>query len=547
MTGTHVVLAGSERPRKHAADRLGDVDPSERIEVTLTLRGPALPEMEPGHSMSREELQESFGASQDDIERVEGELRKYGLRIDDVAPLARTVRVSGTAAQIQEAFHARLGIYRHENEGEFRGREGSIEIPAALEGVVTGVFGLDQRRVARRRPGTPKQGAAPHAAASRPLAPADLEKRYEFPQGDGSGQVVAIAEFGGAFFPDDLATFCRQIGRPVPNVQQVGVGVAPLSEQEVMQLPAAQRQQVLDMSGEVNMDVQIIAGLCPAANIVLYFSTFDEKGWVDLIAKIIDGQPESPVAVSVSWGLAEDAPDWSPAARTAINERLQAASALGITFCVSSGDDGSGDQVNDGAAHIDFPASSPYALAVGGTMLNGADEVVWWQPPGDRADGGGSSGGGVSTVFARPAWQTVKVKSLNAGSLDGRVIPDVAALAGPPFYQLVLQGQPAPNGGTSAAAPLWAALIARSSQGQGPGAPAFLAPLLYQAAAGNGRAVGEDVCRDIVAGDNRSPQPGPGYRAGPGFDAVTGWGVPAGSPLRVFETTEARAKAARTA
>ena len=544
MTGTHVVLAGSGRPRKQGANRLRDVDPSERVEVTVTLRGPALPDMAPGQSISREELERSFGASQADIDSVETELRKYGLTIDDVSPLSRTMRVSGTASQIESAFHAGLGIYSDSTGGEFRGREGNIEIPKDLEGVITGVFGLDQRQVAHREPGVPKDDAAPDAAPPKPLEPADLEQRYRFPTGDASGQIVAIAEFGGAFFPDDLATFCQQIGRPEPTVHQVGVDVTVMTEQQVMQLPPAQRQQVLDLSGEVNMDVQIIAGLCPAATIVVYFATFDEKGWVDLISEIINGEPESPMAVSVSWGMAEDSQDWTPGARDAINQRLAAVSALGISFCVSSGDDGSGDQINDGAAHVNFPASSPYVVAVGGTMLQGGDEVTWWQDPGDRADGGGSTGGGVSTVFKRPAWQAVKVASINPGSIDGRVIPDVAALAGPPFYWLILQGQAAPNGGTSAAAPLWAALIARSAAAENVHTPSFLAPSLYQPS-GNGQTVGARVCRDIIKGDNRSPSPGKGYEAKQGFDAVTGWGVPAGSPLQAGPAAVTAGSAAR--
>src|SRR5262249_39979311 len=73
---------------------------------------------------------------------------------------------------------------------------------------------------------------------------------------------------------------------------------------------------------------------------------------------------------------------------------------------------------------------------------------------------GGATGGGVSALFDRPAWQTVEVASLNPSSIDGRVVPDVAALAGPPLYQLTLLGRSAPNGGTSASAPLWASLIA---------------------------------------------------------------------------------------
>ena len=130
--------------------------------------------------------------------------------------------------------------------------------------------------------------------------------------------------------------------------------------------------------------------------------------------------------------------------------------------CASrAGDDGSADEETDGRAHIDFPASSPHALAVGGTMLSGATDVVWWESPGERTgSGGGATGGGVSVVFPRPSWQDVQITSINAGSIDGRVIPDIAALAGPPLYDLIFAGQDQPNGGTSASTPLWAALIA---------------------------------------------------------------------------------------
>jgi kumamolisin len=125
----------------------------------------------------------------------------------------------------------------------------------------------------------------------------------------------------------------------------------------------------------------------------------------------------------------------------------------------------------------------------------------------------------------------VQVESLNPGSIDGRVIPDIAALAGPPFYELVLLRHSAPNGGTSASAPLWASLIARVAAAQDPPAsPVFMAPLLYQQVDGN-ESLGSRVCVDITSGDNTSPSPGEGYTAGPGFDAVSGWGVPNGSAL----------------
>jgi kumamolisin len=167
-------------------------------------------------------------------------------------------------------------------------------------------------------------------------------------------------------------------------------------------------------------------------------------------------------------------------------------------------------------------------------MLNQTSEVVWWETPGRRTTkGGGATGGGVSVIFPRPNWQNVKVTSLNSGSIDGRVMPDVAALAGPPFYQLILAGNAAPNGGTSASAPLWASLIARINAGL-PSAKRqrFLTPLLYQHGS-SGKLVGQAGFRDITSGQNAShPQPGTGYAAGAGFDAVSGWGVPNGTALQ---------------
>jgi kumamolisin len=126
----------------------------------------------------------------------------------------------------------------------------------------------------------------------------------------------------------------------------------------------------------------------------------------------------------------------------------------------------------------------------------------------------------------------VRVKSINSGSIDGRVSPDIAALSGPPYYDLIFVGKDAPNGGTSASAPLWAALIARISANL-PAAKQqrFLTPLLYQNGS-NGQPIGKSASRDITSGNNSStPDPGKGYKAAKGFDAVTGWGVPDGVKL----------------
>ncbi len=392
--------------------------------------------------------------------------------------------------------------------------------------MITGVFGFDQRRVARRRSTTTN-------AHAQPLSPAQLASHYNFPPGDGAGQTVAIAEFGGGYFAEDLQAFCAKQGTAVPQVTPVGVNGTPvLTLAQIQQLPQQQRQEQLEDSVEVNMDVQIVAGLAPGADQIVYFSSFDEKGWVDLINEVIAGKPATAVTLSVSWGLAEDDPDWSKAALQAIDQRLQAAAAIGITVCAAAGDDGSADQETDGRAHVDFPASSPHVLAVGGTMLSGDVDVVWWESPGERtSSGGGATGGGVSVEFPRPSWQDVQIASLNPGSIDGRVIPDIAALAGPPFYDVIFMGKDSPNGGTSASTPTWASLIALMASAAGqPWKPQFLAPLLYADGPG-GKPVGELGCTDVTSGNNTSSTLGKGYAAGPGFDAVSGWGVPNGVGL----------------
>jgi kumamolisin len=268
---------------------------------------------------------------------------------------------------------------------------------------------------------------------------------------------------------------------------------------------------------------------------VVFFSTFDEGGWVDAVDTAVHDTQFPLTVLSCSWGYAEDAAGgWTAGAITSINETLQSAALLGVTICVAAGDDGSSDGVTDGHAHVDFPAASPYVLAVGGTTLKKSSsgaitETAWKDGDGLRADNGGSTGGGVSTQFARPSWQTVDIQSINPGSIEGRVVPDVAADASANTgYWTVVDGQGGVAGGTSAAAPLWASLVARLNASLGTPV-GYLSPLLYGTGA-NGQALGLSACRDITVGNNDTASIG-GYSAGPGYDAVSGWGAPIGSAL----------------
>jgi kumamolisin len=539
-------LPGSRRPIPHGARRIRDLDPHRHIQATVILKAPELPSADklPDKALTPADFVKQYGASPADIEKVSHVLQSFGLRIENVANSRRSLRVSGTIAAMEAAFRPSLAIYHSAAQGEFRAREGAICIPTELEGLVTGVLGLDQRRTAYRS--MARRAATSHRPKSASaLTPSDLEQHYDFPPGDSADQRIAIVEFGSplqgggmlppAYFPDDVSAFCKEQKRPLPSVKTEPVGLAPLTSEQYEALNPEEQRDVLDLTSEVMMDIEIIAALCPKAQISVYYAGWGQDGWVNLLDRVMK---DRPVVLSISYGLAEDSSDWSKSAIDAINDALQAVAMIGCTVCVSSGDDGSGCNATDTRAHVEFPSCSPFVLAVGGTMISnrsGAEEeVVWWQSPGRRAGDGhsGATGGGVSIHFARPSWQTVQVASLNHGSFDGRVVPDVAALAGPPFYELTMLGQSAPNGGTSAAAPLWASLIARIDAQLPAGKRQRFLPRLLYASTATGHLVGAAACRDITTGNNAShPQPGKGYQATQGFDAVTGWGVPAGKAL----------------
>ena len=535
---SHVVLKGSRRVKDRHAIRIGNVDPTQKIDLTIVLTGPKLPEADEfvGQTLTRAKLTEKFGADQADVDKVAKSLKKFGLTVTDVALETRSMRVSGTARQIEAAFRPKMAMMHSARDGDYRGRRGTIQIPAEIKDIITGVFGLDQRRVAHHK--SLAAVSANQVAKQLPLGPAALERLYNFPPGDGAGQSIAIAAIARGYFADDVEVHCHKFKRPMPKVNTVTVGKAQFHSLEAAldRLQAMERGQVLGSCYEVMMDVEIIAGLCPKANLSVYFFHNDQRGWIDFLNEVLRAKPV-PVALSISLAGAEEHLGWSKQAIIAIDERLNMARLLGITTCVASGDDGSGAEMDDDKVHVEYPSSSVNVLSVGGTMLekvgSGVEEVVWWESPGCRTGSqGGATGGGVSTLFQRPAWQNVKVKSLNPRSIEGRVLPDVAALAGNPRYHLTYLGSDSPNGGTSAATPLWAALIARINA-KLPKAKRqrFLTPLLYQKTRG-GKPVGKVAMRSISRGHNISkPHPGKGYKAGPGFDAVTGWGVPDGKKL----------------
>ncbi|HEX4059062.1 MAG TPA: S53 family peptidase [Galbitalea sp.] len=271
--------------------------------------------------------------------------------------------------------------------------------------------------------------------------------------------------------------------------------------------------------GEVLLDIEVAGALAPAARFLVYFAPNTDDGFVDAVATAAHATP-APTTMSISWGQSED--QWSDQARTALDDALLDAVALGVTVTAAAGDNGSSDGATDSSNHADFPASSPHALACGGTSLHSTGDTITSETVWNDGATGGATGGGVSDVFELPDWQEgVGVPTENGSG--GRGVPDVAGNADPETgYEVLVDGSRAVYGGTSAVAPLWAALIARLAQANG--APfGLMQPTLYTVKSG---------FRDITSGSNGA------FAARAGWDACTGLGSPNGTVLLAALTTK---------
>jgi kumamolisin len=529
---TYVVLKGSRRSHRPGAQVLGRSEPHDWCEITVKVRRHApLPEPKPGGAvLTREEAVKKHGASPDDIEAVVKSLTGYGLTVLEKHPATRSVKLAGPVERMEAVFKTHLFRVKH-GDRLYRGRIGELSVPEELHGIVEGVFGLDTRPMIRRRhPRTQLQSAPSNQLPppdQRPwYLPQELATAYNFPGNGASGKTVGIIELGGQYLAADLQQFAELTGlESVPTVNVVNVEKLAPSDQNDP-----------DAIGEVMLDVEVVAGVCPGATIALYFSNFTEKGWVDVIDAALNDTTNDPCVLSISYGLAEGADIWTQQAMDTVNDAMKEAAARGIPVCVAAGDDGSDDQVGDGFAHVNFPATSPYVLSVGGTALtkaaNGASEIVWFDGDGLRKDGGGSTGGGVSANFTPPpAWQTsLNIPSVNPNATPGRIVPDVAAnAAGSTGYFMVAQREGQVSGGTSAATPLWAGLLASLINANVP--VGYITPIFYQNS--GGKTIGASTCNDITQGNNDTAAAG-GYSALVGYDAVTGWGSPKGDALETI-------------
>jgi kumamolisin len=534
-----VPLKGSERVVVPGAKRIGAANPDEVIRVTVLLRSRAQAEdaktgttkatasekaavetllkqrPEARQHLTREEFSKRRGALEEDVRNVERFAHAYGLSIVESNLAKGSVKLAGSVAHFSKAFDVVLQNYELPT-GTYRGRTGPVHIPTELQGVVTAVLGLDNRPQATphfRVHHAPRTSHVTTQKADGTFTPVKVAEVYDFPSNaNGNGQCIAIVELGGGFNPSDIQTYFQNtLNITPPQVSAISVDSAANSPTGDPNGP----------DGEVMLDIEVAGAVAPQATLAVYFGPNTDQGFYDTIAAAVHDTSNNPAVISISWGGPEST--WSQQSLDEFNTLLEDAATLGITVCVAAGDNGSTDGVTDGLQHVDFPASSPYALACGGTELTApgdtyGNEQVW----NETANQEGATGGGVSDHFPKPSYQANAnvPPSVNPGNFVGRGMPDVSGDADPVTgYDVLVDGQASVIGGTSAVAPLWAGLAAciNSSLGTKVGNLSSLVYTQIAPVAG--------TFHDITSGNNGA------YSAGPGWDACTGWGSPIGAAI----------------
>lgn len=531
--GKRTPLKGHQHPPLPGEQRTGKTDPRSELTLTLVLRRRRqLPNLHPLGSkpvhqrehLTREELARRHGAVTADLAAVKRFARKHHLELGEVDMARRTVELCGRARAIEKAFAASLVEMKHPR-GNYRRAAGSVTLPSELAGVVESVLGLSTRHCARR-------SQVHHSNTLQPYwTVPQMARAYGFPRAlHARGQSIALVELGGGFHKEDLRKFFARLRRPMPRIRVVSVGgaknrPAPVNEIKMLLDVIEGKRKLADCpqdvlaaaqaTVEVTMDIELVAALAPGAEIVVYMAPPTEQGIYHAVSRAVRGAKQLPCALSISWGEPETGV--SKAYLAAVDEALRDAAMLGVTVCVSSGDEGAMNGATDGKPVVNFPASSPHVLSCGGSSVHVSEGSELREAAWNCTLHGmhGATGGGVSRHFAAPAWQKEHNVPLGPTGRRGRGVPDVAGPADPhQGCEILAGGRRCSSAGTSAVAPLWAALIACLGNHLG-GRCGYLTPLLYRHSA-----EGTEALREITRGNNGF------YEAVSGWNACTGLGSP---------------------
>ena len=479
--------------------------------------------------------------------KVVGALRAAGLAVTRES--AWSVSATGPTSAITSAFGTHAVMHAHATPAQRRAATGPYPaLPASIRDVATLAY---------------PSGSGParyHHYAPNPLIGSDFRNAYTSPELTAHGQppysgrnpkttlTIATLQFA-AWNPDDLATWASHPTFGVPGYDAAtDLTVVPVDQPTV---PTPTTDDDGDI--EVDLDQEAILSTSPYSHQRPYFAPNDGSGYLDALAQVLDdvlqdsyayqGGDPNIVALSSSWGLCEL--DTGAASINAMEPVLASLLAAGVTVFASSGDDGIYDQCSTSGAHVDYPASSPEVIGVGGTTLtpigssspnNGANwtETAWsCTSDADCADNGGSggcvSGDAVNLGFDKPQFQDLVPGPY--ATVGHRMVPDIAAAADPETGFPVYTSDPSSDadllliGGTSLAAPVSAALFTNALAAHAVtfGAVDVL-PALYTALAAN-----DGSFRDITVGTNGAIADAggnPSVSTAPGYDTVSGLGAP---------------------
>ena len=542
-----------------------------------------------GHYLTPQQFRQRFAPSQAQVGAVQSWLRSQGFTIDYTPQNNHYVAAEGTVAQANTAFGTTLRLYKVRGK-TLRSPDGDVSVPSSLGSIVTGVLGLDESDTFVR-PDTPSSSKAPPSPGFRNAPPlsafwAEQVSPYAYPAGfndvsdpptapwavrgntptqikgaygissqyDGSGQTVAIIDaYASPTILQDANQWSINRGLPTMSGSQFTQVIAP----GTLHRPQNKKQDPQGWYGEETLDVEAVHGMAPGANIVYVGAPNNYQDLDAAMNHVVDRRLAQIVTNSYGWDTTELLPRGFV---KPVEDTLVQAAAEGIGVYFSSGDNGD-ESSTYGFPTTDFPASSPWVTAVGGTSLGvtqnntRAIETGWGTSSYScdqttlvctRQGWLYGSGGGVSAFFSEPWYQA------DAGlNLGGRGVPDVAAVGDPQTGLLVGQTQAFPDGnyydeyrigGTSLSSPIFAGLMALADQQAGH-PHGFANPLFYanpqeftdvtsvKTAVARRNFVNGVDASDGTADFLRTFDDYSGstsQHTGPGWDNVTGLGVPNG-------------------
>ena len=475
--------------------KTGDIEPDKQLNLTVALKVRNKDELKQtinkarhagvsGRVMSDQNLEDRFLPDKDAYDKVVEFLTSNGLKIVKTYKGRMSIQVSGTAQEIEKAFNVTIS-YFSEDGNEFFANNSQPQLPEEIAGLVECISGLNSLHLEPASSGEDATTSLiPNSSTS--YTPQQIQKAYNLTTAyanniNGQGVNLAIATYN-SFKQSDISYFLNYYGiTGTKPINVINVGGTPSYD--------------ANGSSETTLDIECALSSAPGAQLLVYDGADSTLATgINMFTKIVeDGQAD---VVSYSWGL--DERNWDASQISAMDNLLAVGSAKGITFLVASGDNGSSE--------ISYPATDPYVISVGGTSLN----LNYSSGLISSESGWSGSGGGSSTLFSKPTWQRTVLSSTG-----NRMFPDVSLNSNPNTgYRIYFGGLWYTYGGTSAAAPEWAAIFALVDQARksnGLDSIGLANPALYSI-------TDPLVFHDITSGSNGY------YRATTGYDMVTGLG-----------------------